>query len=182
MGDPQDPNAVQWYSADPRAVVLLSSFKVSGQLKRELIRLPFEVVCDHRPKEVLLACAELKPKREQTWINTAIVDVYLDLFDQGFMHTVEVQDIQSGQLAGGLYGVALGGVFFGESMFYRASGASKVAAVWLGHHLRSQGYRLLDIQMMTPLWKRLGATEIPDSEYQRILGEGLSQSASFYAN
>ncbi len=166
MGDPRT-GAVDWYAPDPRGVLPLDAFHVPKTLARLVRRERFEVTVDRDFEAVLRACAD----REHTWITEEIICGYTALHRHGYAHSVECR--QAGRLVGGLYGVALGGAFFGESMFYRVSGASKVALVHLVRRLRRGGFVLLDTQYATPHLKRFGAVEVPRADYERRLARAL---------
>jgi leucyl/phenylalanyl-tRNA--protein transferase len=125
----------------------------------------------------MAGCAEATDKRPNTWINNEIVRLYTGLFEQDAAHSVECW--QDGALVGGLYGVSIGGAFFGESMFSRVEDASKVALVHLVACLRLGGYRLLDLQFVTPHLKRFGAIEVPRAQYHRLLADALRYRGVF---
>jgi leucyl/phenylalanyl-tRNA--protein transferase len=168
---------VYWYAPDPRAILPLDGLHVSGSLKRALRSGRFEVRVDSAFVQVMRACAEARPGRETTWISEGLVDAYTRLHRLGFAHSVEAW--RDGRLAGGLYGVALRGLFAGESMFSRERDASKVALVHLVHRLRARGFTLLDTQFLTPHLQRLGAIEILAAVYQQLLVEALQVPARF---
>jgi len=164
---------IGWYSPDPRAIIPLESFHIPKTLARRVRAGRYSVTTDRAFGDVIGACAE----REETWISREIIVAYSGLHRSGFAHSVECW--KDGKLAGGLYGVALGAAFFGESMFSRSSDASKVALVHLVDILRSGGFTLLDIQFMTPHLARFGAVEIPRSEYLSLLESGLKIQGKF---
>ena len=164
---------IEWYTADPRGVIDLDRFHVPSRLRRWLRRHPFEMTVNHCFEEVVRACAD----RDETWISEAMIRSYVRLHEVGFAHSVEAWS--EGELAGGLYGVAIRGAFFGESMFHRVPNASKAALVYLVRRLRERGYRLLDTQMVTPLMRQFGATEIPRQEYMHRLAEALTHECRF---
>ena len=168
---------VGWYAPDPRGVLPLDAFHVSASLARTVRRAPFRIRSDTDFAAVVAGCAEAAPGREQTWISREIAQAYTELHALGFAHSVECW--HDGALVGGLYGVALGGAFFGESMFHRARDASKVALVHLVERLRAGGFVLLDTQMTTPHLERFGAVEIPRAEYERRLAEALRVHAEW---
>jgi leucyl/phenylalanyl-tRNA--protein transferase len=159
---------IQWYSADPRAVLPLEPFHVPRRLARSLKTAGFTYTTDQQFEAVIRACAE----RPSTWISEGIVRSYGGLHEAGFAHSVEV--CREGELVGGLYGVHLGGAFFGESMFHRESDASKAALVYLAGRLRERGFRMLEIQMITPLTEQFGARHVPRSDYGRLLAEAVA--------
>lgn len=173
MAHPEENDAVYWYAPDPRAVLPLDAFHVPKNLDRLVKRAPFEVTVNADFTEVMRACAD----RNSTWISEEILQVYRQLHAAGFAHSVECR--QDGHLVGGLYGVAIGGAFFGESMFHRASNASKVALVHLVRHLQAGGFSLLDVQFMTEHLRQFGAVEIPRDEYEHRLADALARKATF---
>ncbi len=162
-----------WFSPDPRAIIPLETFRISRSLRRVCRKGTFAVRVDSAFEQVIRACAE----REETWISEEIVEAYTGLHTLGFAHSVECW--QGNQLAGGLYGVAIGAAFFGESMFSRIRDASKVALVHLVVRLRAQGYLLLDTQFLTPHLERFGALEIPRSRYVALLTEAVTAVTCF---
>ena len=166
-----DDGNIYWYDPNPRAIIPLDDFHVPRRLARVIRRGGFEVRFDFDFRAVITACAEPAEGREKTWINDQIIDSYCQLYELGFAHSVETWI--DGQLAGGLYGVSLQGVFAGESMFSRAQDTSKIALVYLVEHLRSRGFVLLDTQFITPHLARFGAIEIPRSEYKTRLAKAL---------
>jgi leucyl/phenylalanyl-tRNA--protein transferase len=165
---------IGWFSPDPRAIIPLDdSFHVPHGLDRVLKRDRFQVRVDTAFEAVMRACAG----REETWITEEIIRSYCELHRRGFAHSVEAwrEDL----LAGGLYGVAIGGAFFGESMFHRETDASKVALHGLVQRLRERGYTLLDTQWLTPHLRQFGAREIPRRQYLRQLAEATRAGCSF---
>ncbi len=157
-----------WWSPDPRGVVPLDGLRVSRSLRRSLAR--FELRVDTAFEEVVTECAD--PRRAGAWIDPAIRTAYCRLHRLGWAHSVEAWDDEG--LAGGLYGVAIGGLFAGESMFHHRRDASKVALVGLVERLRAGGGRLLDVQWATDHLRSLGATEVSRAEYHRLLAEALA--------
>jgi leucyl/phenylalanyl-tRNA--protein transferase len=174
-----EEGVISWYSPDPRGIMPIDTFHVPSRLQRVVRRGAVEVEIDTAFEEVMRACAEAErePEDTGTWISEEIIESYCALHAQGFAHSVEIR--QKGLLVGGLYGVALGGAFFGESMFHRATDASKVALVALVERLRSHGFRLLDTQWVTAHLQQFGAIEIPRPEYLRLLEESLKLDVSF---
>lgn len=159
---------IQWFRPERRGLIPLDErFHISHGLKRTLKRRPFEVRWDTAFREVMLACAE----REDTWIDEVILESYCALHESGFAHSVECWNDDG--LQGGLYGVALPGVFFGESMFSRKTDASKVALVALVGHLRERGFQLLDTQWMTPHLRQFGGYELTRQAYELELRSAL---------
>lgn len=170
-----DDGEIRWYSPDPRGVLPLDRFHAPRRLLRTIRSRKFEISVDRAFRDVMEACAA--DREDGTWINGEILDSYGALHEQGLAHSVEVWT--GGELAGGLYGVSLGGAFFGESMFHRVSGASKMALWALVERLRSQRFGLLDIQWLTPFLASCGAVEIPRDQYLDALGAALDVDARF---
>jgi leucyl/phenylalanyl-tRNA--protein transferase len=164
---------IRWYSPDPRAVIPLEGFKVARSLRQTLKKGSFQVRIDTAFEAVMRGCAS----REDTWISEEIVGAYVELHRLGRAHSVEAW--HGVTLAGGLYGVSLGGAFFGESMFSVERDASKVALVALVERLRERGFGLLDIQFMTPHLARFGAVNLPRRQYLGLLKEALSRNSTF---
>ncbi len=165
---------VGWYSPDPRGVLPLEEFHVPHGLKRALRKSPFEVRVNTAFPAVLEGCAD----RRETWINDSIKNSYRFLHLMGFAHSVEAW--KDGELCGGLYGVSVGGAFFGESMFHRRTDASKVALHWLVEHLRARGFGLLDLQWVTDHLRKFGAREIPREEYLERLQKEVDRKCAFW--
>lgn len=172
MGD--DEGELHWLAPDPRAVIELDRFRPSRSLRATIRRQPFDVSINRAFEQMIVACAD---REEGTWISTEIFEAYCDLHRLGFAHSVEAW--QDDQLAGGLYGVSIGGAFFGESMFHRVTDASKVALNELIETMRRRGLELLDVQFMTPHLHSLGAVEIPRSEYERRLARAIQLPCTF---
>lgn len=163
-----------WFSPDPRTVIPLDGFHASRSLLRVIRRGEFEVRVNTAFREVMLGCAD---RSEGTWISDEILDAYCELHRLGLAHSLETW--REGELAGGVYGVSLGGAFFGESMFHRRTDASKVALAMLVERLNARGYRLFDVQYTTPHLKRFGAREVPRVEYLERLRAALAIPATF---
>jgi leucyl/phenylalanyl-tRNA---protein transferase len=178
MADARDDDRIFLIDPERRGVIPLDRFRVSRRLARTVRAEPFDVRFDTAFPEVVEACATAST-RDETWINRPIERMYADLAALGFAHSVECW--KDGELVGGLYGVALKGAFFGESMFSRARDASKVALVHLVARLRMTGFTLLDAQFMTEHLAQFGAEEISRAEYQRRLGSALAVEADFGA-
>ena len=170
---------IRWYSPDPRGILPLDAVHVPRKLARVVRQGRFRIEIDRAFSDVIRACAadDRDPADPGTWINDEIIDSYTALHEEGIAHTVEtwVDD----RLVGGLYGVALRGAFFGESMFHRETDASKVALVALVERLRSRGYVLLDTQWVTPHLEQFGAVEIPREDYLRRLEQSLRLDCTF---
>jgi leucyl/phenylalanyl-tRNA--protein transferase len=174
-----ESGTISWYSPDPRGVMPLDTFHVPSRLQRTLRRSTLQVKIDAAFADVMRACAEAERESEDggTWISEEIIASYSALHALGYAHSVEVRD--GDRLVGGLYGVALGGAFFGESMFHTATDASKIALVALIDRLKARGFTLLDTQWVTPHLEQFGALEIPRPDYLRQLETSLALEASF---
>ena len=177
MADAREDDRVFLIDPERRGVIPLDGFHVSRRLARTVRAEPFEIRSDTAFRAVVQACADAKPGRTETWINRPIEDLYVRLHELGFAHTVECW--ADGELAGGLYGVALQGAFFGESMFSRRRDASKVALVHLVAGLIAGGYRLLDTQFLTDHLTQFGTEEISRLDYHRRLALALSAEGQF---
>ena len=166
-----------WWSPDPRAIIELDGLVVSRRLKRTCRSGQFQVTRDGDFEGVIRGCGTAPGRVGATWITPEMIAAYTNLAGLGHAHSVEVW--RQGRLAGGVYGVAIGGLFAAESKFYRVRDASKVALVHLVDHLRARGYVLLDIQQYTPHTARLGAIEIPRSVYLARLAEAVALPVTF---
>jgi leucyl/phenylalanyl-tRNA---protein transferase len=168
-----DEGDIRWYSPDPRGIIPLDGFHVPSRLARVMRSGRFRIAIDTAFEAVMRGCAETDRGDEEggTWIDAEILESYCALHAAGLAHSVEVW--QGAMLAGGLYGVALGGAFFGESMFHRVTDASKVALVALVERMRARGFTLLDVQWVTEHLKQFGAVEIPRRQYLRRLDVAL---------
>lgn len=162
---------ISWYDPDRRTIIPLDNFHVPRRLARTVRRGGFEIRYDTSFREVMEICAASAPGRETTWISPEIIDSYCELHRLGFAHSVETWI--GGQLAGGLYGVTIRGLFAGESMFSRVTDSSKIALVYLVELLRKRGFYLLDTQFMTEHLRQFGAIEISRQEYKRRLALAL---------
>ena len=168
---------ITWWSPDPRGIFELDAFHVSRSFARVLRQQRFEITIDQAFPEVMKGCAAPARGRRTTWISPEFHAAYGRLHSEGHAHSLECW--QNGKLAGGIYGVAIGAFFAGESMFHRATEGSKVALYYLIEHLRSRDYKLFDIQMLTPITERLGGTTISRETYLRRLSEAVSTPRSF---
>jgi leucyl/phenylalanyl-tRNA--protein transferase len=164
---------IHWYSPDPRAILDLDEFRVPRAIGQILKKQVFAVRIDTDFEAVVRACAD----RDETWISDEIVLSYINLHRLGFAHSVE--SWQEEKLVGGLYGVSIGGAFFGESMFHRVSNASSAALIFLHNRLTERGFLLHDVQFMTSHLARFGAKEIPRDEYLKLLGQATSKLCMF---
>ncbi len=164
---------IAWYSPDPRCVIPLDRFVASRSLRRIVHKNVFSITFNVEFKQVIASCAD----RRETWISPEIVYAYNVLHQLGFAHSVEAW--HDGRLAGGLYGIVLGGAFFGESMFSREPDASKVCLVHLVERLKQRGFVLLDSQIMNEHIRQFGAVEIPRGEYLQRLQKALDRETPF---
>lgn len=180
MAESHDDPQVFWVDPKQRGVLPLDGFHISKSLRKVLRRGEFIVRANSAFERVLDECAAPGPGRTDTWINTPIRDAIVELHHLGFAYSLETW--KDGQLAGGLYGVALRGAFFGESMFSRVTNASKVALAHLVARLRLGGFRLLDTQFVTDHLKTFGCEEIPARDYQKRLESALEYQARFPLN
>lgn len=176
MSDGRDDPEVFWVEPRQRAVLPLEGLQVSHSLAKTVRQDRFRVTCNAAFEAVIAACAAPRPDHPESWISRRIAASYCALHREGHAHSIECW--QDDALVGGLYGVGIGGVFCGESMFSRASNASKVALVWLVGVLRRAGARLLDCQFMTDHLASLGAVEVPQSRYVALLGEAVAVEAA----
>ena len=177
MAEDAGDTEVFWVDPEQRGVLPLDRFHLPHRLRRTLRHEPFELRCDSAFAAVVEGCAEARPDRPKTWINDEIVRLYTALFERGHAHSVECW--MEGRLVGGLYGVTLGGAFFGESMFSRVTDASKVALAHLVARLKLGGFRLLDTQFVTEHLQQFGAIEISRGQYHRRLAQALTVKAYF---
>ncbi|MBT7449500.1 MAG: leucyl/phenylalanyl-tRNA--protein transferase [Rhodospirillaceae bacterium] len=177
MAKSREEREVYWVQPKERGVIPLDQFHVPKSLRKVLRKDVFEVRVDTAFDAVILGCAESGPNREDTWINEQIIELFSDLFEAGLAHSVEAW--VDNQLVGGLYGLAMGSVFFGESMFTRQDNASKVALCHLVAIMKNGGYRLLDTQFITGHLMQFGAVELHHQDYMRELGDALGQLGRF---
>ena len=172
MGDPETGD-INWHRPDPRAIIPLDGVRVSSSLRTTLRKGRYSVTVNTSFHDVIASCAD----RPDCWITPSVIDAYTELHHMGLAHSVE--SWHNGHLVGGLYGVALGGAFFGESMFSRMNDASKVSFVALVERLRERGFSLLDTQYINDFTASLGAIEIPDATYQHLLQSCVDDDVSF---
>jgi leucyl/phenylalanyl-tRNA--protein transferase len=177
MAERRDDSTLYWIDPEKRGILPLDDFHVSRRLRRTVRSGLYQIRCNTAFADVVRACAAPGPKRDESWINDEIVSLYSDLHELGRAHCVETW--VDGKLVGGLYGVALGAAFFGESMFSAARDASKVALVHLVARLRKSGYLLLDTQFVTEHLAQFGVVELPRAGYRQRLSAALDASASF---
>ncbi|MGQ3675566.1 leucyl/phenylalanyl-tRNA--protein transferase [Xanthobacter sp. TB0139] len=178
MAESADDPGLFWIEPEQRGIIPLDRFRVPSRLARTVRSDKFEIRVDSDFEGVISGCAAPQEGRENTWINDVIRQLYGELFRRGHCHTVEAW--RDGKLVGGLYGVRLGGAFFGESMFHRERDASKVALVHLVGRLIAGGFRLLDTQFVTSHLSGFGADEVPRQRYQHMLETALACDANFY--
>jgi len=173
MAEGRDSAEVYWVDPRRRGILPLSEFHISRSLKRRIAQDPFTIRTDFAFSDVVAGCAD----RPETWINARIAELYAALHAAGHAHSLEVWE--GADLVGGVYGVALGGAFFGESMFSRRRDASKIALAYLVDRLRQGGFTLFDTQFVTDHLRTLGAVEIPRLTYRARLAEALRRAADF---
>lgn len=171
MADTRTSKELYWFHPEQRGILPLEGFHIPASLKKALRHSPFTLTTNQAFPHVITACAEKHPTRKESWINPEIIRLYTQLWRMGHAHSVETW--LEGNLIGGLYGVALGGAFFGESMFSRASNASKAALVHLVSLLKTAGYQLLDTQYVNDHLKQFGVQEIPREDYLEKLEAAL---------
>lgn len=180
MARHRDAVDVQWVSPMIRGILPLDTFHVPGRLKKTIRRQPYRISVDHDFEGVIHACARPRDHRTDTWINNQIIRVFCQLHKLGYAHSVEAW--RGGDLVGGLYGMALGGVFFGESMFSCDTDSSKIALVHLVALLKRGDFALLDTQFVTDHLRQFGAKEISGALYLRQLHDALGRRSTFYSN
>ncbi|MDF1871656.1 leucyl/phenylalanyl-tRNA--protein transferase [Vannielia sp.] len=176
MSEGAEDEEIFWVEPRQRGIFPLDNFHISRSLARQIRREAFTISINRDFAGVMRGCAD----REETWINAIILDLYQQLHERGDAHSLEVWE--GDELVGGVYGVALGGAFCGESMFSRRTGASKIALAYLVDHLRRNGFALFDTQFLTPHLARLGAIEIPRADYLKRLRNALELQADFIAD
>ncbi len=177
MAESASDPGLYWIEPEQRGVLPLERFHLPKRLARTVRSDQFDIRVDHDFEAVIAGCAKPAMGRRKTWINRRIRRLYGDLYEAGHCHTVECY--RDGVLAGGLYGVRLGGAFFGESMFHTETDASKVALVHLVARLKAGGFRLLDTQFVTEHLRGFGATEVPKHEYHMLLNAALVFQGDF---
>ncbi|WP_394174539.1 leucyl/phenylalanyl-tRNA--protein transferase [Thalassotalea litorea] len=160
-GDP-----ILWWSPDPRAILTLQDLRINRSLKKFLNKSPYHITLNHAFDDVIALCADAPFRKEDTWIVPSMMLAYQQLHRQGVAHSIEVW--MNDQLVGGLYGIAIGGFFSGESMFYRAENASKVALIALRNHLLAQNIQFIDCQIQNPFLESMGAKEVSRETFSRL--------------
>ena len=176
MGSSESRFGINWFEAEPRGILPLPDFRFPRRLRRTARRLELVATVDCDFGAVIRHCAD----RSDRWINDAIILLFTELHEAGLAHSIEVRI--DGRMVGGLYGVALGGLFSGESMFSLVPSASQIALLHLVDRLRQGGFSLLDVQFRTEHLERFGATEVPREEYRRLLERALAEDATFPAH
>lgn len=177
MAESADDPALYWIEPDERGVIPLQGFHISQSLRKTIRKRKFEIRIDSDFKNVIASCAEKTDDRDVTWINNRIVRLYNQLHEMGCCHSVE--SWCDGKLVGGLYGVRIGGVFFGESMFSRQTDASKVALVHLVARLNAGGFKLLDAQFLNPHLVQFGTYTVKKADYRSVLDHALDGTGDF---
>lgn len=172
MADTKDSPILQWMYPEMRGILPLDTFHIPKSLAKFIKKSPFVITTNTAFPQVIRACADVTEVRKETWINEQIIKLYCELWENGYAHSVECW--QGSELVGGLYGVAIGGAFFGESMFSKTSNASKVALVYLVELLKNSGYTLLDTQFSNEHLKQFGIIEIPRNNYLKKLAQAIS--------
>lgn len=173
MGEARNSSRIEWIEPAMRGILPLDGLRLSRSLRTSIRRANYQIRINHDFAQTVANCAA----RDETWINHEIAAAYTALHHLGHAHSVEVWD--GGDMIGGLYGVSLGGAFFGESMFSYRTDASKIALAWQVHRLRAGGFTLLDTQFLTPHLQSLGGVEVPRARYHTMLGRALTVSATF---
>jgi len=178
MAEARDDDRLFWVDPEQRGILPLDRVHLPRRLRRTFLAGRFQITCDRDFRAVIEGCAQARPERPSTWINDRILELYSALHRMGFAHSIEAWSGE--RLVGGLYGVALGAAFFGESMFSRETDASKVALVHLIGRLRLGGFVLLDTQFVTEHLARFGTVEIPRAEYHRQLDRAVRSHADLH--
>jgi leucyl/phenylalanyl-tRNA--protein transferase len=177
MAPSRDSAEIGWYDPHERGILPIAGLHVPKKLRRTIKKQPYRITFDRAFEDVMRGCADVRP---DTWINDEIIALYTALHKQGHAHSVEAW--HEGKLVGGVYGIAMGGAFFGESMFSTATDASKIALVYLVARLWRQGFELFDTQFINEHIKQFGVYEIPRREYHRRLKKALAKEVSFYGD
>ena len=177
MAEAREDEDIFWVYPEERGVLPLKDFHISRSLKRALKQDPFKRTCNKAFSQVIEACAQRTERRRETWINDQIIQLFTELHKMGYAHSIECW--QDEELVGGIYGLALGGAFFAESMFSRATNASKIALVDLVARLRKGEFSLLDVQFVNDHLRQFGAFEMPTEAYKKALANAVSQDITF---
>lgn len=171
-----DPD-IGWLEPKLRGILPIETFHVPASLRKKILKRPFDITFDQDFEGVIRACAD---SRDTTWINDTIIDLYTETHRAGHAHSVEVRDQETQELVGGVYGIAINGAFFGESMFSTRTDASKIALVYLAARLWRQGFTLLDAQFTNPHLLQFGCIEISQDEYKARLAAALNEDVTFH--
>ena len=178
MAHPRENGEIYWYAPDPQGLLPIEDFHCPSRLAQTVRQEPFDIAIDKSFEEVMRACAEPRGgDNETTWISEGIIEAYTELHRRGFAHSVEAWG--GDRLVGGLYGVALGGLFAGESMFFRETDASKICLVRLVEQLDERGFGLLDVQWVNPHLEQFGAYELSRQAYEERLSDVIEWDVSF---
>lgn len=181
MAEAQGEPELYWFSPELRGQIAIEDMHISRSLRKLIKQQPFQVTYDHAFSEVIQQCADYRDaKRQETWINQTIIDLYSQLHEMGFAHSVEIWD--QDQLVGGLYGVSIGAAFMGEAMFSHRANASKIALVYLAARLWRQNYRILDTQYVNDHLLQFGCYEVEKTQYLKDLQQAILQPVSFYSS
>lgn len=181
MADSRESDELYWYDPELRGQLSIPNLHVPRKLRQKIKKYPYDIRVNTAFRDVITLCAEPHADRQETWINPKIIDLYTVLHEQGFAHSVEAWDKETNKLVGGLYGIALGAAFFGESMFSRADDASKIALVHLVARLWKQGFQILDTQFTNDHLKQFNVYEVPRAEYKEALEKALQTECVFYS-
>jgi leucyl/phenylalanyl-tRNA--protein transferase len=179
MAESRETSEILWFSPEKRGIIPLDHIHIPRRFARSFRKHPFRVSFNTAFEQVIDGCSGAGCDRETTWINQPLKDIYIHLHKMGFCHSIEIW--QGDMLVGGLYGVAIGAAFFGESMFSRVPNASKIALVYLLARLKSGQYTLLDTQFITDHLKQFGAIEIPKQTYLKVLEKACAKKGDFFA-
>jgi len=182
MAEGAESSTIYWFDPEMRGQLSITGLHVPKRLRKTIRQHPYDIRINTDFAGVITACGVSGTYRPESWINKTIIDLYTQLHERGFAHSVEAWDRETGELVGGVYGVALGGVFFGESMFHRATDASKIALVHLAARLWQQGYQLFDTQFVNAHLEQFGVYELPRTAYKQQLAEALKKPCVFYSD
>jgi len=180
MAETRESKSLHWVDPKKRGIIPLDRFHLPSRLKKRLLQRPFKVTFDTAFTKVMRACAAPRAQQDDTWINDQILELYEELFERGFAHSIECWN-DNGDLVGGLYGVSIAGGFFGESMFHTETDASKIALCHLVARLKYGGFTLLDTQFVTDHLMQFGAVEIQRKDYHNMLDIALDRKSDFYS-
>tara|TARA_R110002124_G_scaffold255215_3_gene420905 strand:+ start:125 stop:883 length:759 start_codon:yes stop_codon:yes gene_type:complete len=182
MAEGAESSKIYWFDPEMRGQLSISGLHVPKRLQKTIRHYPYDIRVNTDFAAVIKSCGVSGRYRPESWINKTIIDLYTQLHDLGFAHSVEAWDRETEELVGGVYGVALGGAFFGESMFHRATDASKIALVHLTARLWRQGYQIFDTQFVNEHLEQFGVYELPRAEYKAQLAEALNKPCVFYSD